>query len=1125
MHAPLYFPVFSGAPRWPARANRAQISEDSAGETTEGSFWRRKIQNFFVRPKSSPPRKVRAAFSIGGGDLAWRLGNAGPRGFQRPRAPGCARAHSRQAVSSVRQDTHGSPPAHQRLLPEPTLQCVRMCAPVGGLLAALAMVFGMAVAFAPKPRITWEHREVHLEKFHEPGIFNYSVLLLSEDKTTLYVGAREAVFALSAHNVSEKQHEAYWKVSEDKKAKCAEKGKSRQTECLNYIRVLQPLGPSALYVCGTNAFQPACDRLDLASFKFLGRSEDGKGRCPFDPAQSYTSVMVDGELYSGTSYNFLGSEPIISRHSSHSPLRTEYAIPWLNEPSFVFADVMRERPDGVDSGDDRVYFFFTEVSVEYEFVFKLMIPRVARVCKGDQGGLRTLQKKWTSFLKARLICSRPDSNLVFNVLQDVFVHRAEGLKEPVIYGVFTPQLNNVGLSAVCAYNLSTAEEVFSRGKYMQSTTVEQSHTKWVRYNGAVPSPRPGACINREARAANFSSSLSLPDKTLQFVKDHPLMDSSVTPIDNRPRLIRSDVNYTQVVVDRTWALDGTPYDVMFVGTDRGTLHKAVSLENEAHIIEETRLFQDLEPVQTLLLNSQQGRKFVYAGSSSGVVQAPVAFCEKHATCEDCVLARDPYCAWSPASQACVALHPPDSRSRDLIQRMSGDTSGCPTSSVPFAPPGSASLSCRGPGSASSPRSPRPASGSNSGLPVTLLPPFLSDQAQHVRALGTFHLFCQATGPADIRFTWEKNGRELQTCVPTHTHALRDGRTHALSWLRDAVGESTEYRCSVISSAGNRTSGVRVTIMRHGEWCPSASTSPVTHPPHAHACHVTLRVSVGRCWEGHILRAQGSSSGFTRRTGRGAQCWPERSPLPREACPMSPRALRVAFPDPHLHGPHSRHGVSRPGQAHGTGKPALSFPPRDAHSAPLYVPSSFWNYPAKRGTAWHGVEQGGDPGPHTASNQPWRPVPVPSVSGRVCLLPRYWPRVQRSRVCPVPTAASAFSFQVLCFPSCFWSVLKHFHRCLRDAGKAPILLVRVWGEKTASFCPAQNLVLPFLSSTPCPATVRTLGLLPYTRLTSHEAFCRNRENGTGSTVWRAPWWSCSPHPCPAVTQRTSVKSRT
>ncbi|XP_077766440.1 semaphorin-4D isoform X1 [Canis aureus] len=665
--------------------DQAQASEDTVLGTTGGRSWKEKIQNFFVRPQRSAPLKNRVALDICGGDLTQCLGDAGPQHSHHPPAPGRAAGRGPPALSSIGRHSHHGLPAHEPSLPEPPpwRLRVRMCAPIGGLLAALAMAFGMTVAFAPVPRITWEHREVQLEKFHEPGIFNYSVLLLSEDKSTLYVGAREAVFALSALNVSKKQHEAYWKVSEDKKAKCAEKGKSRQTECLNYIRVLQPLSASALYVCGTNAFQPACDHLNLTSFQFLGRTEDGKGRCPFDPAQSYTSVMVDGELYSGTSYNFLGSEPIISRNSSHSPLRTEYAIPWLNEPSFVFADVIREHPDGVDSGDDRVYFFFTEVSVEYEFVFKLMIPRVARVCKGDQGGLRTLQKKWTSFLKARLICSRPDNNLVFNVLQDIFVLRSPDLKEPVFYGVFTPQLNNVGLSAVCAYNLSTAEAVFSGGKYMQSATVEQSHTKWVRYNGAVPTPRPGACINREARAANFSSSLTLPDKTLQFIKDHPLMDGSVTPIDNRPRLIKRDVNYTQIVVDRTRALDGTVYDVMFVSTDRGALHKAVSFEHEAHIIEETQLFPDFEPIQTLLLNSQQGKRFVYAGSSSGVVQAPVAFCGKHGSCEDCVLARDPYCAWSRAAEACVDLHRTDSPSRTLVQQMSGDTSVCPNETKSF----------------------------------------------------------------------------------------------------------------------------------------------------------------------------------------------------------------------------------------------------------------------------------------------------------------------------------------------------------------------------------------------------------------------------------------------------------
>ncbi|XP_013210661.1 semaphorin-4D isoform X2 [Microtus ochrogaster] len=693
---------------------------------------------------------------------------------------------------------------------------MRMCALIRGLFLALMVVLGAVVAYAPVPRITWEHGEVGLVQFHEPGIFNYSALLMSEDKDTLYVGAREAVFALNALDVSEKRHEVYWKVSEDKKAKCAEKGKSKQTECLNYIRVLQPLSTTSLYVCGTNAFQPTCDHLNLTSFKFLGKNEDGKGRCPFDPAHSYTSVMVGGELYSGTSYNFLGSEPIISRNSSHSPLRTEYAIPWLNEPSFVFADVIQKSPDGTEGDDEKVYFFFTEVSVEYEFVFKLMIPRVARVCKGDQGGLRTLQKKWTSFLKARLICSRPDSGLVFNVLQDVFVLRAPGLKEPVIYAVFTPQLNNVGLSAVCAYSLATVEAVFSRGKYMQSATVEQSHTKWVRYNGPVPTPRPGACIDSEARAANYTSSLNLPDKTLQFVKDHPLMDDSVTPIDNRPKLIKTDVNYTQIVVDRTQALDGTFYDVMFISTDRGALHKAVILGKEVHVVEETQLFQDYEPIQTLLLSSKKGKSFVYAGSNSGVVQAPLAFCGKHGSCEDCVLARDPYCAWSPAARACVTLHQAVGSNRAWIQEMSGDTSSCLASSPKsFPPPGSSSLSCLGPDS-SSPRSPWPAlaSGPSSRKRVTLLPPFLSDQAQQVQALGTFYLFCQATGPADVHFIWEKNRHTLETCVPVQTHMLPDGRAHALSWLRDAVRETTEYSCSVLSSAENQTSKVQITVIRH-----------------------------------------------------------------------------------------------------------------------------------------------------------------------------------------------------------------------------------------------------------------------------------------------------------------------
>lgn len=74
------------------------------------------------------------------------------------------------------------------------------------------------------------------------------------------------------------------------------------------------------------------------------------------------------------------------------------------------------------------------------------------------------------------------------------------------------------------------------------------------------------CINNMMRRQNISSSLHLPDKTLQFVKDHPLLEDPVQPIGNRPRLITKDVNYTQIVVERVRALDGKIYDVMFTGT-------------------------------------------------------------------------------------------------------------------------------------------------------------------------------------------------------------------------------------------------------------------------------------------------------------------------------------------------------------------------------------------------------------------------------------------------------------------------------------------------------------------------------------------------------------------------------
>ncbi|XP_042542734.1 semaphorin-4D-like [Dipodomys spectabilis] len=564
----------------------------------------------------------------------------------------------------------------------PTDQCsfscqdstVRMHSLFGGLVTALVMTFGTVTAYGPIPRINWNLEEVDLMEFHEPGIFNYSVLLLSEDQNTLYVGAREAIFAVNVFNISQKQNEVYWKVSQGNRTECLKKDPSKEAECFNFIRVLQPLNANLLYVCGTNAYRPICDHLNLAFFKFLGINENGRGKCPYSPTYSSTSVMLDGQIYAGTATDYFGKLQVISRYSHIHPVRTEYDTNLLYEPNFVFADVIRKSLDGPETDNDKVYFFFTEVSVEYDFFYKLTIPRVARVCKGDVGGQRNLQKRWTSFLKAKLICSQPDPGLIFNTVQDVFVLRTPDLKETIFYALFTLRMDKLGLvqlSAVCAYTQSKIEEVFSQGNYMGFEGT------WMPYNGPIPTPRPGACTNSEAHGSNYTSSMNLPDETVQFVRDHPLMDDSITPINDRTEFIKKGVNYTQIVVDRTQALDGKFYDVMFVSTDQGTLHKIIRLENVAHMIEETQIFQKSEPVQTLVLSSKKGSKFIYAGSHAGVVQVPLAFCRKHSSCEDCVLARDPYCAWSPTEGTCEVLHETQGPNRGWIQDLNGNVSSCP----------------------------------------------------------------------------------------------------------------------------------------------------------------------------------------------------------------------------------------------------------------------------------------------------------------------------------------------------------------------------------------------------------------------------------------------------------------
>ncbi|KAM4628937.1 semaphorin-4E [Polymixia lowei] len=551
------------------------------------------------------------------------------------------------------------------------------------LLYAFSILFGLLLSLSHSalnthycvPRKTVPYQN-ELKLFREEGIWNYSTMLMREDLGLLLLGAREAIYALDVNNISIKKAAAYWRVTEEKQRECTYKGKHAEVECRNYIRTLHTVNDTRMYVCGTNAFSPTCDYMMYSDGQLLleGKQEEGKGKCPFDPFQRYSSLMVGTDLYSATSINFLGSEPVVLR-SSALAVRTEFKSSWLNEPNFVYMDFVRESVDSPDGDDDKVYLFFSENAMEYDFYSKLMVSRVARVCKGDMGGQRTLQRKWTSFLKARLDCSLPEPSLP-SIVQDVFLLKHQDWRKSVFYAVFTPQSSSSDMSAVCAYSVSAIGDLFNEGKFKTPVAVETSHVKWVMYSGELPVPRPGACINDVARKLGMKRSLDLPDKTLQFIRDRPLMDEAVPPLTGGPMLVKKGAMLTRIVVDSVVALDGETYPVMFIGTENGYVQKAVNYAGEMFIIEEIQLYEDLVPVRTLRLSSSKGQ--LYAGSEFGAVQMPVSNCSRYDTCVDCILARDPYCAWNLSTDQCSPVHSLASSSDAAIQSLKdGDVSRCP----------------------------------------------------------------------------------------------------------------------------------------------------------------------------------------------------------------------------------------------------------------------------------------------------------------------------------------------------------------------------------------------------------------------------------------------------------------
>ncbi|XP_044240826.2 semaphorin-3G isoform X3 [Ursus arctos] len=513
-----------------------------------------------------------------------------------------------------------------------------ICCLLGGLLLR-----GGSTSPGPSvPRLRLSYRDLlsanRSAVFLGPrGSLDLRAMYLDEYRDRLFLGGRDAIYSLRLDHSWPDPREVLWPPQPGQKDECVHKGRDPL-----HVLHLEP-----------------------------GSVASGRGRCPHEPSSPFASTFVGGELYTGLTADFLGREAMIFRSGGPRPaLRSDSDQNLLHDPRFVMATRIA---DNSDQDDDKVYFFFSETVPSPDGgPGHVTVSRVGRVCVNDAGGQRVLVNKWSTFLKARLVCSVPGpggAETHFDQLEDVFLLWPSSGKTLEVYALFSTVSAVFQGFAVCVYHMEDIWEVF-KGPFAHQDGPQH---QWGPYGGKVPFPRPGVCPSKMTAQPGrpFGSTKNYPDEVLQFARAHPLMFRPVRPRLGRPVLVKTHPaqQLQQIVVDRVEAEDGT-YDVIFLGTDSGSVLKVIALqgggstESEEVVLEELQVFKVPTPITEMEISVK--RQMLYVGSRLGVARLRLHRCETYGSaCAECCLARDPYCAWDGAS--CTRYRPGSGKRRSRRQ--------------------------------------------------------------------------------------------------------------------------------------------------------------------------------------------------------------------------------------------------------------------------------------------------------------------------------------------------------------------------------------------------------------------------------------------------------------------------
>uniref|UniRef100_H9G3G5 Semaphorin-1A n=1 Tax=Anolis carolinensis TaxID=28377 RepID=H9G3G5_ANOCA len=464
--------------------------------------------------------------------------------------------------------------------------------------------------------------------FHEAG------------SNQVLIGGQGALWLLTFTGSAVIQKKIPLKADEKAEKDCKKRATLGEDDCENTIRLIKKLD-YRIMVCGTNAGSPKCWFLVNQTLQ-----QDKEGHVvtlsadnivPPLLSQEAVAVAIEGNLYSAVS----GKKGMIQRsYGTKKGIKTEDS--WLAKSEFVGAALLPED----DQRKDEIFFFYNDVNESAGLDKEPYRAHLGRVCKVDQGGKPILTDSWSTFLKARLVCGHPNEPMRFHRLRGAFVFRKEEKGEAVLYGVFS---STWGSSAVCSYSMKRVSSLFKTSGFKG-------------FSGSLPNPRPGTCVPPE-------STHLLPSRTLSFIKEHPELDVVIYPDEERPLyVLQNNDTYTHVVVDQVRDASNVSYDVLYLGTAKGKIHKVLRSKDQTVIIAEISPFKEQEPISSMILDASTSHLF--ADTKAEVTRLPLADCDPYSeNCWKCVLARDPYCGWDMDGRKCSAVSQDESHTGRLLQSL------------------------------------------------------------------------------------------------------------------------------------------------------------------------------------------------------------------------------------------------------------------------------------------------------------------------------------------------------------------------------------------------------------------------------------------------------------------------